>query len=202
MHKHKEFQKKPLTQTPPSREPLTPLNYLCMGPLCPSKCRKNPMHKEFQGGGLRVHKILYALIVCVFFLLSVRNSCETLSELRFVLCWCSSACGALITPVIPHPSIQDLFVVTQFAWSEWMCEYDWNTQTLSFLSLLCWNSLCFFCPLEDFLVFFERFPFFSRDFRGSVGMKILVFFVGFSLPFNLLLLGRHVCRTKLPPKNV
>ena len=27
------------------------------------------MHKEFQGGGLRVPKILYALIVCVFYLL-------------------------------------------------------------------------------------------------------------------------------------
>ena len=67
MHKHKDFHQKPPTQTPPSREPLTPLNSLCMGPLCPSKYRKKPIHKEFRG--LRVPKILYALILCVFYLL-------------------------------------------------------------------------------------------------------------------------------------
>ena len=65
MHKHKEFQQKPPTQTPPSREPLTPLNSLCMGPLCPSKYRKNPCIKNFGGGVLGSLKF-YALIVCVF----------------------------------------------------------------------------------------------------------------------------------------
>ena len=33
------------------------------------------MHKEFQGGGgLRVPKILYALVLCVFYLLLIQNS--------------------------------------------------------------------------------------------------------------------------------
>ena len=42
--------------------------------------------------------------------------------------------------------------------------------TLSFLSLFFWNSL-FFSPCEEFLVFLSVFPFFSRDFWGSVGIK-------------------------------
>ena len=42
--------------------------------------------------------------------------------------------------------------------------------SLSFLSL-------FFC--EEFLVFLSVFPFFSRDFRGSAGIKNPCFFGGF-----------------------
>ena len=37
--------------------------------LFPFKIQEKPIHKEFQGGGLRVPKILYALILCVFYLL-------------------------------------------------------------------------------------------------------------------------------------
>ena len=51
MHKHKELQQN-LPRRPPPWEPLTPLNSLCTGPLCPSKYRKKPMHKEFRGGGV------------------------------------------------------------------------------------------------------------------------------------------------------
>ena len=41
--------------------------------------------------------------------------------------------------------------------------------------LVFWNSL-FFSPCEEFLVFLSVFPFFSRDFRGSVGIKNPCFF--------------------------
>ena len=52
--------------------------------------------------------------------------------------------------------------------------------TLSSLSLLFWNSLLF--PYEEFLVFSSVFHFFSRDFRGSVGITksfFLVIFLAF-----------------------
>ena len=53
---------------------------------------------------------------------------------------------------------------------------------LSFPSLFFLEFLVFFssrgCP-----VFLSVFPFFSRDFRGSVGIKNPCFFGGFSLPF-------------------
>ena len=45
-----------------------------------------------------------------------------------------------------------------------------------------WNSL-FFLPGEDFLVFLSVFPFFSRDFRGSAGIKNPCFFGGFPCRF-------------------
>ena len=38
---------------------------------------------------------------------------------------------------------------------------------------------CFFFPGEEFLVFSSVFPFFSRDFRGSVGIKNPCFLVVF-----------------------
>ena len=41
-----------------------------------------------------------------------------------------------------------------------------------------------FSPCEEFLVFLSVFPFFSRDFRGSVGIKNPCFFGGFSLSFS------------------
>ena len=56
-------------------------------------------------------------------------------------------------------------------------------RTLSFLSLSFWISL-FFSPCEDVRVFSSIFPFFSRDFRGSVGIKKSLFFWWFSLPFS------------------
>ena len=55
--------------------------------------------------------------------------------------------------------------------------------TLSFLSLFFWISLFFF-PCEEFLVFLSVFPFFSRDFRGSVGIKNPCFFGGFPRVFQ------------------
>ena len=51
---------------------------------------------------------------------------------------------------------------------------------LPFLVFL--EFLAFF-PCEEFLVFLSVFPFFSRDFRGSVKIKIL-FFWWFSWPFS------------------
>ena len=51
-------------------------------------------------------------------------------------------------------------------------------KTLSFLSLFFWNSLVF-SACEEFLVFTSVLPFFSRDFRGSVGIKNPCFFGGF-----------------------
>ena len=48
--------------------------------------------------------------------------------------------------------------------------------TLSFLSLFCLEFLVF-SPLQGFpFVFLSVFPFFSRDFRGSVGIKNPCFF--------------------------
>ena len=49
--------------------------------------------------------------------------------------------------------------------------------------LVFWDFLVFF-PFEDFLVFLTVFLFFSRDFRGSVAIKIPCFFFGgFPCPF-------------------
>ena len=42
---------------------------------------------------------------------------------------------------------------------------------------------CLFLPCEEFLVFSSVFPFFSRDFRGSVGIKNPCFFGGFPCLF-------------------
>ena len=52
----------------------------------------------------------------------------------------------------------------------------------------CPSSPCFFgipcfLPCKEFLVFLSVFRFFSRDFRGSVGIKNPCFFWWFSLPF-------------------
>ena len=46
--------------------------------------------------------------------------------------------------------------------------------SLSFLSLFFWNSLFF--PLRGIPCFLSVFPFFSRDFRGSAGIKNPCFF--------------------------
>ena len=48
--------------------------------------------------------------------------------------------------------------------------------------LVFWEFLVFF-PCEDFLVFLSVFPFFSRDFRGSEGIKN-PFFLWFFLPLS------------------
>ena len=42
---------------------------------------------------------------------------------------------------------------------------------------------CFFSPCEEFLVFLSVFPLFSRDFRGSVGIKNPCFVGGFPCLF-------------------
>ena len=55
--------------------------------------------------------------------------------------------------------------------------------TLSFLSLLFWNSLHFSSSRNSFPYFSGVLPFFSRDFRGSVGIKKSLFSWWFSLPF-------------------
>ena len=69
MHKHKEFQQKPPMQTPPRQGAPDPPKFFMHGASLPFKMQEKPMHKEFQGGGLRVPKIVYALIVCAFYLL-------------------------------------------------------------------------------------------------------------------------------------
>ena len=51
------------------------------------------------------------------------------------------------------------------------------------LPFLVFLEFLVFSPSEDFLVFLSVFPFFSRDFRGSVGIKNPCFFGGFPLPF-------------------
>ena len=52
-------------------------------------------------------------------------------------------------------------------------------RTLSFLSWFFFLNSLFFSLWQGIPCFFERFPFFSRDFRGSVGIQILVLFVIF-----------------------
>ena len=53
-------------------------------------------------------------------------------------------------------------------------------QEMSFLSLFFFFvEFLPFSACEEFLVFSSVFPFFSRDLRGSVGIKILFFFGGF-----------------------
>ena len=54
--------------------------------------------------------------------------------------------------------------------------------SLSFLSLFFLEFLVFW-PCKDFLVFLSVFPLFSRDFRGSVGIKNPCFFGGFPCHF-------------------
>ena len=56
---------------------------------------------------------------------------------------------------------------------------SWKNPVLPFLVF--WEFLVFF-PSEEFLVFFTVFPFFSRDFRGSVGLRNPCLFWWFSLP--------------------
>ena len=58
--------------------------------------------------------------------------------------------------------------------------YKRKNPVLPFLVFL--EFLVFFC-CEDFLVFLSVFPFFSRDFRGSVGIKNPCFFGGFPCRF-------------------
>ena len=77
--------------------------------------------------------------------------------------------------------------ICRFSLKSW-CEMTENRhfcykKTLSFLSLFFWNSLFFFC-CEDFLFFLSVFPFFSRDFRGSVGIKNPCFLVVFLAVFQ------------------
>ena len=48
--------------------------------------------------------------------------------------------------------------------------------------LVFWEFLVF-SPCEEFLVFLSVFPFFSKDFRGSVGIKNPCFFRGFPCLF-------------------
>ena len=52
------------------------------------------------------------------------------------------------------------------------------------LPFLVFFEFLVFFPCEEFLVFLSVFPFFSRDFGGSVGMKNHCFFWWFSLPFS------------------
>ena len=52
---------------------------------------------------------------------------------------------------------------------------EMHNPVLPFLGLL---ELLVFSPCEDFLVFLTVFPFFSRHFRGSVGIKNPCFFFG------------------------
>ena len=58
----------------------------------------------------------------------------------------------------------------------------WNA-TLPCPSFPCFFGIPCFFPCEDFLVFLSIFPFFSRDFRGSAGIKNPCFFGGFPRRF-------------------
>ena len=60
---------------------------------------------------------------------------------------------------------------------------DVSRNALYFLSLFFGNSF-FFTLFQGFPCFFDRFSFFSRDFRGSAGIKKSLFFWWFSLPFS------------------
>ena len=51
------------------------------------------------------------------------------------------------------------------------------------LPFLVFLEFLVFSPCADFLVFLSVFPFFSRDFRGSVGIKNPCFFCGFPCLF-------------------
>ena len=51
------------------------------------------------------------------------------------------------------------------------------------LPFLVFLEFLVFFPCEEFLVFSSVFPFFSRDFRGSVGIKNPCFFGGFPCLF-------------------
>ena len=51
------------------------------------------------------------------------------------------------------------------------------------LPFLVFLEFLVFSPCEEFLVFLSVFPFFSRDFRGSVGIKNPCFFGGFPCLF-------------------
>ena len=51
------------------------------------------------------------------------------------------------------------------------------------LPFLVFLEFLVFWPCKEFLVFLSVFPFFSRDFRGSVGIKIPCFFGGFPCHF-------------------
>ena len=52
------------------------------------------------------------------------------------------------------------------------------------LRFLVFLEFLVFFPCEEFLVFLSVFPFFSRDFRGSAGIKNPCFFWRFSWPFS------------------
>ena len=52
------------------------------------------------------------------------------------------------------------------------------------LPFLVFFEFLVFWPCKEFLVFLSVFPFFSRDFRGSAGIKKSLFFGWFSLPFS------------------
>ena len=56
---------------------------------------------------------------------------------------------------------------------------DCFQQIYPVLPFLVFLEFLVFLLCEEFLVFWGVFPFFSRDFRGSAGIKILVFLVVF-----------------------
>ena len=59
-----------------------------------------------------------------------------------------------------------------------------------FLPFLAFLEFLVFFPCEEFLVFSSVFPFFSKDFRGSVGINESLFFGWFSLPVSKKRKGR------------
>ena len=57
-------------------------------------------------------------------------------------------------------------------------------ETVPCPSFPCFFEISLFFPLRGFLVFLSAFPFFSRDFRGSMGRKSLFFLGGFPCHFS------------------
>ena len=74
------------------------------------------------------------------------------------------------------------------------------------LPFLVFLEFLVFFSCEEFLFFLSVFPFFSRDFRGSAGIKNPCFWGWFSLPSNpknllRLFFGNNLARQKITSKN-
>ena len=79
--------------------------------------------------------------------------------------------------VLSERALWQLLKFSDFFFSLWLCYLV--------RPFLVFFSLFSFFPSEDVLVSLSVSPFFSRDFRCSVGVKILVFFVIFLAPCQI-----------------
>ena len=88
-----------------------------------------------------------------------------------------------LTPVQPWgcPRARDNFGTLLPLPEKTTCSFliDFRGRPDPVLPFLAFLEFLDFFPCEEFLVFLSVFPFFSRDFGGAVGIKILVFWVVF-----------------------